>query len=164
MNFDVHNTSSVITEYQNIPKIPSFVLCDELPMSKRAKKYPLQLTTPHSRYRTHSQFFNIKRMKSMYKHEVWINRQDAKDRNIEDGEMVRIFNDRGAIVVAAKLTDSMMPGVVRCHEGAWYDPDERGVDRGGCVNVLIDDMLTSPGGASNCNTCLVEIQNEDEEE
>ncbi|OPY85951.1 MAG: Dimethyl sulfoxide reductase DmsA precursor [Smithella sp. PtaU1.Bin162] len=54
-----------------------------------------------------------------------------------------------------------MPGVVRCYEGAWYDPDEEGVDRGGCVNVLIDDMLTSPAGASNFNTCLVDVAREE---
>jgi anaerobic dimethyl sulfoxide reductase subunit A len=72
-----------------------------------------------------------------------------------------MFNDRGDVRLYAKVTDRVMPGILRGYQGLWYEPDEQGVDNGGCLNVLIDDMLTSPGGASNFNTCLVEVRKEE---
>lgn len=161
MDFNVRDFSSVKSDFRDIPRIPTFLPCDESPTSSKIRKYPLQLTTPHSRYRVHSQYFNIPRLRKLYRHEIWMNTADAAFRGIKDGDPVRVFNDRGTIAVLAKVTDRMMPGVVRCYEGAWYDPDEEGVDRGGCVNVLIDDMLTSPAGASNFNTCLVDVAKEE---
>jgi anaerobic dimethyl sulfoxide reductase subunit A len=157
-NFNVRDTSSVVADYRDIPLIPMFVECDELPTSPKAKVYPLQLTTPHHTHRAHSQFFNIPKLRDLYKHEGWIHPQDAQERGIEHGDVVQVFNDRGCIQVLAKVTDRIMQGVVRCYEGGWFDPDDQGVDRGGCVNVLIDDMLTSPAGTSNFNTCLVDIR------
>jgi anaerobic dimethyl sulfoxide reductase subunit A len=46
--------------------------------------------------------------------------------------------------------------VISIYEGAWYDPDEEGIDRGGCVNVLTNDAY-SPGGAAALKTALVQI-------
>ena len=50
-----------------------------------------------------------------------------------------------------------MPGVVDMPEGAWYNPDQQGVDMGGCANVLTRDM-SSPGGAAAYNTSLVQVE------
>jgi len=120
--------------------------------------YPLQLTTPHSRFRIHSQLYNVPQLRKLCETEVWINPADAHVRHVKNGDLVKIFNDRGAVVAHANVTAEIMQGVVRCYEGAWFDPDEEGIDRGGCVNVLINDELSSPGGASNFNTCLVEVE------
>jgi anaerobic dimethyl sulfoxide reductase subunit A len=86
-----------------------------------------------------------------------ISSTDAKLRNISDGDMVRVFNDRGEVIVPSKVTDRIMPGVVDLPEGAWFSPDERGVDRGGCANVLTTDRQ-SPCGSHVTNTALVEVE------
>lgn len=158
MDFDTAEFSGVTPHFRNVSRLPTFQECEDLPTSPRAATYPLQLTTPHFRFRAHSQFYNVPKLRNIYENVIWINPVDAAARNIEHGQQVRVFNDRGAIVVQAKVTEEIMPGVVRCYEGAWYDPDEHGVDRGGCVNVLINDALTSQAGVPNFNTCLVEIE------
>jgi anaerobic dimethyl sulfoxide reductase subunit A len=85
-----------------------------------------------------------------------IRRIDAESRGIRDGDMVRVYNDRGIVMIPARVSERIMPGVVDLPQGAWYDPDENGVDRGGCANVLTKDV-TSPGGAFPCNTALVQV-------
>lgn len=142
-----------------VPPLPTYIESEE---NHPTKKYPLQIANAHSRFRVHSQLFNIPQIMRRHRHEIWINIRDAELRGIKQGNAVRVFNDRGAMIIVAKVTDRIMPGVVRVYQGGWYDPDKEGVDRGGCVNALISDELTSPGGAANYNTCLVEVQKEDE--
>ena len=50
-----------------------------------------------------------------------------------------------------------MPGVVNIYQGAWYTPDENGVDHGGNANMLTKDDH-SPGGAYSFNTALVQVE------
>ena len=66
------------------------------------------------------------------------------------------FNDRGKLAIRAWVTKRIMPGVISIYEGAWFNPDEEGIDRGGCVNVLTNDAY-SPGGAAALKTALVEV-------
>ena len=70
--------------------------------------------------------------------------------------MVHVFNDRGRLMIPAWLTERIMPGVLCIFEGAWYNPDEHGIDRNGSVNVLTNDAY-SPEGSTALNTCLVNI-------
>jgi anaerobic dimethyl sulfoxide reductase subunit A len=84
---------------------------------------------------------------------------DAKHRGISDGDMVKVFNDRGEVVIPAYVTERIMPGVVDLPQGAWFSPDENGVDRAGCANVLTNDRY-SPAGALVTNTALVQVEKE----
>jgi anaerobic dimethyl sulfoxide reductase subunit A len=90
-------------------------------------------------------------------HRAWINTVDAQARGIENGDCIYVFNDRGKLAIHALVTERIIPGVICIYEGAWYEPDENGIDRGGCVNVLTDDGYTR-GGASTFNTVLVQIE------
>ena len=99
-------------------------------------KYPLQMIGHHYKQRTHSTFGNVEWLKEAAPQEVWINTLDAQARGIQNGDMVRVYNDRGVIVLPAKVTPRIMPGVLSVPQGAWYNPDKQGVDQGGCVNTL----------------------------
>ena len=61
------------------------------------------------------------------------------------------------MAIRARVTERIMSGVVEIPQGAWYNPDEREVDRGGCANVLTADEY-SPGGGFTYNTGLVEVE------
>jgi len=122
-----------------------------------AKKYPLQLITTHFKRRTLSQFETLPWLRELQPQAMLINTADARVRGITNGGKVRVFNDRGVLIIQAEVTERIMPGVVDIPHGAWYDPDENGVDRGGNPNVLTSDQY-SPGGAFPYNTCLVQVQ------
>lgn len=145
--------------HPELPAIPQYVETWESSNDTLAAKYPLQLITTHLKRRANNQFDNIPWLRELEPQEVWINGADAKARDISDGDPVRVFNDRGEMVIPAKVTERIMPGVVDIPHGAWYNPDENGVDRGGCANVLTKAVY-SPGGAYAYNTCLVQVQKE----
>jgi trimethylamine-N-oxide reductase (cytochrome c) len=95
---------------------------------------------------------------------VRIHPQDAEARGIKNGDVVRLYNDRAAVLGAALVTERVRPGLIHsyCSSGK-YDPSEPGkpytLDRGGCVNLLTSDRLMSknvPGMAPN--SCLIEIE------
>jgi len=119
-------------------------------------RYPLRLVTPKSRARTHSIHDNQPILMRADRDDVWINPADAAARGLVDGEAVRVFNQRGATMLPACVTDRVAPGVVSIKEGAWFTPDARGGDTHGCANVLTDDRA-SPAAAATFNTCYVEI-------
>jgi anaerobic dimethyl sulfoxide reductase subunit A len=139
-----------------MPAIPKYIETWESMNDPLAEKYPLQFISTHFKRRAHSQFDNVPWLRELELQAVKINPVDAEPRGIKNGEMVRVFNDRGEIVIPAEVTNRIKPGVVDVPQGAWYDPDERGVDRGGCANVLTRDRR-SPGGAMPSNTGLVQV-------
>jgi anaerobic dimethyl sulfoxide reductase subunit A len=138
-----------------IPPIPTYIAGPNSDGSREAS-FPLRLITPHFKYRTHTNFNNVEDLTRRYTHEVWINSRDAGDRNIRKGDDVAVFNDLGRIIIKAKPTDRIMPGVVAVYQGTAYNPDKDGVDRGGSANVLTRDE-PSPAGAFPHNSSRVQI-------
>jgi trimethylamine-N-oxide reductase (cytochrome c) len=129
-------------------------------------KYKLHIATSHPKSRLHSQLCGTK-LRETYQiagHEpCLINSKDAEVRGIKDGDVVRVFNDRGQILAGAKLTDKIRPGVVRVNEGGWYDPVEAdkpgSLCRYGDANVLTVDMGTSKLAQGNCgHTAVGEVE------
>jgi anaerobic dimethyl sulfoxide reductase subunit A len=139
------------------PPIPKYMERWEGRYDPLGEKFPLQLISPHPKNRVHSELFLVEWLKEVEPHVAWINLVDAETRSIKDGDEILVFNDRGKLTIKAWLTERIIPGVICIFEGAWYDPDENGIDRGGCVNTLTKDAY-SPGGASALKSCLVEVK------
>jgi anaerobic dimethyl sulfoxide reductase subunit A len=101
--------------------------------------------------------YKVEWLREVESHRAWINPVDAAVRGIADGEEIQVFNDRGRVAIPARVTERIKPGVIAIFEGAWYQPDENGVDRGACANTLTRDAY-SGGGAAVLNTTLVEAE------
>ncbi len=141
-----------------LPPIPQYIEPLEGPNDPLAQRYPFQLITKHVKRRSHSQFETIPWLREVETHQLEMNTNDAQARGISPGDRVRIFNDRGTMMIEAKVTQRIMPGVVSIDHGMWYKPDERGVDWGGSANVLTKDEDTPIGDGMTTHTCLVQIE------
>jgi anaerobic dimethyl sulfoxide reductase subunit A len=119
-------------------------------------RYPLRLVTPKSKARTHSIHDNQPILMRADRDDAWIHTADAAARGIVNGGPVRVFNERGATVLPARVTDRIAPGCVSIKEGAWFTPDARGQDTHGCANVLTEDRA-SPAAAAAFNSTFVEV-------
>jgi anaerobic dimethyl sulfoxide reductase subunit A len=140
-----------------MPPVPKYIEAWEGRRDPLARKYPLQLITIHPRRRAHTQYETVRWLRETQEQGVQLNPLDARARGIAHGDMVRVFNDRGATLLPAQLTARIVPGVVSILEGAWYDPAPDGADRGGGPNVLTKDA-SSPGGGFITNSCLVQVE------
>jgi biotin/methionine sulfoxide reductase len=120
------------------------------PVDVPDRPHPLRLVANQPATRLHSQL-DFGGHSSERKHRgrevVRVHPVDAAKRGIADGDIVRLFNTRGACLAAAKLTDDVRPGVVQLPTGAWYDPEDPAEDNPLCVhgnpNVLTRDVGTS---------------------
>ena len=92
-----------------------------------------------------------------------LNPNDAKARGIGSGDLVRVFNNRGACLCGAVIDDHVRPGVAQLSTGAWFDPDmgagTNGMCKHGNPNVLTMDKGTSRlAQGPIAHSCLVEIE------
>ncbi len=142
------------------------------------EKYPLQLISPHPRFSFHTMgdgkdsiVNDVKDHRVLidgyYYWIVRINSQDAVDRGIGHNDLVKVFNDRGAVVCAAQVTERIPPGSAHAYESAAdYDPiGEPGEspDRGGCINILTPSRtIIKKSHGIACNSCLVQIEKWDQ--
>ncbi len=138
------------------------------PTESVSGRHPLRLVANQPATRLHSQLDfggHSTSQKQRGREVVRVNPADAAARGIADGDVVRLFNERGACLAAAALSDAVCRGVVQLPTGAWYDPepgdDEQ--DKPLCVhgnpNVLTRDVGTS-SLAQGCSGQLTVLQME----
>ncbi len=152
--------------YADCPGHPTWLEPAEWLGSETAREYPLHLLTTQPRTRLHGQM-DMGRVSQQSKvagrEPMRINRNDADAREIRDGDVVRVFNQRGAILAGAVVSDDIRPGVIQMSTGAWYDPVEPGaigsLDKHGNPNVLtLDKGTSSLAQGPSAQTTLVQVE------
>ena len=74
-----------------------------------------------------------------------------------DGQKVRVFNERGTVILPCRITPRILPGVVNIPQGAWWRPDEDGNDVGGSVNTLTSERWTPYAFGNAQHTIMAEV-------
>jgi biotin/methionine sulfoxide reductase len=150
--------------YDDCPGHPAWLEPAEWLGSKAAERYPLHLISNQPRSRLHSQLEMAPASladKVGGREALWIHPEDAKRRAIVAGQAVRVFNDRGACLAGAVVTEKVRPGVVQLAAGAWFEPVEGDdqLENRGNPNVLTYDRGTSRlGQGCAALTALVDVE------
>ena len=141
-----------------IPAVPKYIQEWESPFSPEAQDYPLQAMGHHTLHRVHSTHDNNDWLEEAFPQVVYMNPLDAKPRRIRHGDLVRVYNARGEMILPCHITNRILPGVVDIPQGAWWSPDEKGIDRRGNINVLTSERWTPLAFATAQHTLMVEIK------
>lgn len=134
----------VLRDDEVISPLPVYAPLTFEPGTADRERFPLQLIGYHHRSRAHSSYGSLDAIKERARHQLWINPVDAVPRAIEDGEEVEVSTAFGRLLIEAKVTERIMPGVIALGEGAWHRADMEGdrLDRGGCINTLTSSRPT----------------------
>jgi molybdopterin guanine dinucleotide-containing S/N-oxide reductase-like protein len=150
---------------------------DERVSSERAKQYPLLVVSNHPRWRVHANHDDLSWVREIptckvmgsdgYKYEpLWINPSDAAARGINNSDVVKVYNERGAVLGGAYVTERIVPGAVYMDHGARYDPIIPGeLDRGGAINTITPHNTTSKNATGMVSSAfLAEVEKVDLDE
>jgi anaerobic selenocysteine-containing dehydrogenase len=181
IEFYSQNLAKYFPDDKERPPVPHWIekgeSHDERLSSERARKYPLLLMSNHGRWRLHAQCDDItwtreaptckvKGPDGYYYEPIWMNPSVAEARGIKNGDIVKVFNERGTVLCGAYVTQRLMPGVVYVDHGARYDPIVPGeIDRGGAINTITPHNITSKNATGMVvSSFLVEVSHADMDE
>jgi molybdopterin guanine dinucleotide-containing S/N-oxide reductase-like protein len=157
------------------PPIPKWIekgeTHDERVTSDRARIFPLLMMSNHGRWRMHSQCDDISwtrevltcKVKGLdgYMYEpLWIHPSDAEKRDLKTGDIVKAYNERGAVLCGALVWERIIPGAVYVDHGARTDSIIPGkLDRGGAINLISPRGISSrSAGGQATSGYLVEVE------
>jgi biotin/methionine sulfoxide reductase len=131
-----------------------------------AARFPLHLVSNQPPTRLHSQLdlgVTSRASKIQEREPARINPLDAAARGIRSGDVVRVFNDRGACLAGAIVSEGVMQGAIQLSTGAWFDPTTPGVpgslERHGNPNVLTrDEGCSSLSQGCAAHSTLVQVE------
>ena len=134
--------------YDDCLGFPSWIAPAEWLGSRRAERWPIHLVTHQPPNRLHSQMDPgpvSRSAKIAGREAIRLSPADAAHRGLRNGDLVRVFNDRGACLAGAVIDEGVMPQVAVMATGAWFDPaaESDAPERHGNPNVLTLDVGTS---------------------
>ena len=122
---------------------------------KLAEKYPLAMISPAAHAFLNSSFANLsKQLRQEARPFIEIHPIDASARNIKDGDMVHVFNERGSCELTAVITTRARAGVV-VSPSIWWNKFSPGMKN---INQLTSQTLTDIGGGATFYDALVEVE------
>jgi biotin/methionine sulfoxide reductase len=155
---EIYSSTIASFNYDDCPGHPAWLPSTEPPTDTA----PLMLVANQPATRLHSQldFGGYSQSRKVDGREVArMHPDDAAARGIAEGDVIRIFNARGACLAAARLTADVMQGVINLSTGAWYDPVPGDEPKPLCVhgnpNVLTRDVGTSRLAQGCCGQITV---------
>jgi biotin/methionine sulfoxide reductase len=156
--------------YADCPGHPAWMEPAEWLGSELARRYPLHLISNQPYTRLHSQYDNgdySQGSKVNGREPIRLHPEDAGARGISEGDVVRVYNDRGSCLAGAVLDANLRRSVVQLSTGAWWDPvspgDPAALCRHGNPNVLtLDKGTSSLAQGPSAQTALVELERYDE--
>jgi anaerobic selenocysteine-containing dehydrogenase len=133
--------------------LPDHVPNFEVPQTHDA--YPLAMISPPARNFLNSTFVNVKSLRDIEGEQLLeIAAHDAAQRGIADGDVVRVFNQRGSYRCVARINGRARAGVVH-GLGVWWR--KLGLD-GANVNQVTSQRLTDMGGGPTFYDCAVQVE------
>jgi len=147
-------TASGRCEFESpVHGVPDYVPNYEAPGSDA--RYTLAMISPPARHFLNSSFVNVKSLRDIEGEPILeISAHDAAQRQIADGAIVTVFNDRGTYRCTARISERARAGVVH-GLGIWWR--KLGLD-GKNVNELTSQRLTDMGAAPVFYDCLVQVR------
>ncbi len=120
-----------------------------------AARYPLAMISPPARNFLNSTFVNVDSLRASERApHLDIHPDNAQSRGIGDGDLVRIFNDRGSMTARARVTERAREGVV-VGLSIWW----KKIAPDGCnANQVTSQALSDMGGSATFYDCLVEVE------
>ena len=132
--------------------LPDYIANYEVPQSN--SEFPLAMISPPARNFLNSSFVNLQSLRDIETEPVLeMHPEDAQARGIQDGDVIRVFNQRGTYQCKARLNDRARLGVVN-GLGIWWR--KLGLN-GTNVNELTSQNLTDIGRAPVFYDCCVEV-------
>ncbi|MGA9566396.1 MAG: molybdopterin-dependent oxidoreductase [Candidatus Korobacteraceae bacterium] len=139
---------------QGMDPVAEFIPPEESRHTATARRYPLELLARKADNFLNSTFVNLPGLQKMERqNELEMSRTDAESRGIRDGDRVRVFNERGEIVLTARVDGAVAGGVVGAKLG-WAKLSEGGIN----INVLTSARLADLGGGATFYATLVEVE------
>ena len=121
--------------------------------------YPFQMTHVHYLRRAHTDMDNLPWVREAMTNPVFINKEDAAAKGIEDGDVILVHNDNGSFIRPATVSRTVMPGVILVPHGAAARIDEEsGIDIAGADNILTSSCKETSSGLNGWNTTLVDYE------
>jgi anaerobic selenocysteine-containing dehydrogenase len=134
--------------------VATFIPPTESRHGSLANRFPLELLARKADNFLNSTFANLEQVQRMEEMGLLeMNAVDARKRGIADGNTVRVFNNRGDIMLKAKVDGAVQPGVVSAHL-FWAKLNTQNRN----VNVLTSEKLTDMGNSATFYSVLVEVE------